>query len=442
MKCLFSRAQGLSLAAVILLSLPLTEAAYSEPECADSEAYPRLEAIAAHLQFYDSAGPHRSGTVGDIKTAQYLSQQLSALGYDVRRQNFTVPDHGRLQANVSTGNEQIALLVQPPVSERRIFKGPLVYWHYRPGISIPDPTEKSILLVELSDARYSSYQSFPIRKLRAQLVDKGSDVSAVILITNGATQEAQLLNIDPAETFLPTFIVAPRDAAPLREAANRQQRVALESLASTGELQASNVIASRILPGRPHWIISTPTSGWGHSVGERGPGFAAFLEMAAWAKCALADYSLQFVANSGHELENMGSKKYLNELAPKPFEVELWLHLGAGWGARDYLDIGPRLLPLNHANPYSVLMMSEAIKPALSPRFKALPGLANAYTFADGKAAGELQEIHHLGYNAIGLFGAHQYHHVASDRLDKTHADLVAPVVSALQDTLLRYKSR
>ncbi|HCS27666.1 MAG TPA: hypothetical protein DIW43_09440, partial [Spongiibacteraceae bacterium] len=89
MKCLFSRAQGLSLAAVILLSLPLTEAAYSEPECADSEAYPRLEAIAAHLQFYDSAGPHRSGTVGDIKTAQYLSQQLSALGYDVRWQNFT-----------------------------------------------------------------------------------------------------------------------------------------------------------------------------------------------------------------------------------------------------------------------------------------------------------------------------------------------------------------
>ena len=62
--------------------------------------------------------------------------------------------------------------------------------------------------------------------------------------------------------------------------------------------------------------------------------------------------------------------------------------------------------------------------------------------FADGKAAGELQEIHHLGYNAIGLFGAHQYHHVVSDRLDKTHADLVAPVVSALQDTLLRYKSR
>ena len=392
--------------------------------------------VDAYLRAYDSLGPHRSGTAGDKKTAAYLSRKFSELGYDVSRQDFPVPDHSVLDADALLGEARVELVAQPPVSQQREMSGHLVYWSYREGIDIPVGGDQSILLVELPAARYSSFNSYSIRGLLGEVESARPQFKAIILITNGASGEAQLLNVRPGKAEIPLFLVAPRRAQVLRQAALRHEQVTIRSRVSAGSLQASNVIATRLQPGKPHIVISTPISGWGHSVGERGPGFAGSLSIADWARCALPDHSLTFVATSGHELVNLGSEHYLDTLAPEPEVVALWLHLGAGWGARDYQDLGASMLPLEHADSYRFLMVDATLKPFLSRKFKSMPGLANAHTFDEGSAGGELSDIHARGYRAFGLFGAHKFHHVASDRYLRTGTELVLPVLDALQESL------
>ena len=401
-----------------------------------------LSTVDTHLKAYDTLGPHRSGTQGDQHTAAYIVSDLKSSGFKVDQHYFDVPNHSNLQASVTIGNDRFDLSVQPPIASQEAISGELRYWSYRAGISMPELPADGVLLVELPYARYSSWASFPIRELRNQILSAHQKPIAIILVTNGPTGEAQFLNVDPSASFLPTFLASAKQAESLRRAAINNTTISIKQPLIGKVLRAANIRARRLVEGAEHWIVSTPYSGWGHSAGERGPGVASFLYLARWAACAFEDISLEFVATSGHELENLGSKKYIQSLAPSPNVVSLWLHLGSGWGARDYQELGPVLFPLQSSDSFRFLMASQSIQGAISQKFKNVPGLETPHVLEKGSASGELSEIHAHGYQAIGLFGAHRFHHVASDRYDKTSASLVLPVLQSLQDTLIRFHSR
>jgi hypothetical protein len=129
----------------------------------------------------------------------------------------------------------------------------------------------------------------------------------------------------------------------------------------------------------------------------------------------------------------MGGALFLRERAPKPADIALWVHLGANLAARDWHETGRGLLPLPSADPQRFLMASQDLIPAARSAFAGLPGFESPYPLA-AEAQGELKEIRAAGYaRAVGIFGAHRYHHTRLDDERTVSAALIPPVLTALQ---------
>lgn len=124
----------------------------------------------------------------------------------------------------------------------------------------------------------------------------------------------------------------------------------------------------------PIYVVSTPISGWFHCAAERGPGIAIWISL---LEMATTHRNVQWLPN-----------------APKPTDVALWVHLGAGLAARDFQTGGRTLGPLPSPDAQRYSFGPREVLP--------VPGV-----------------------------GAHIYHHTPEDRLDKTSADFVKPVAAA-----------
>jgi len=100
--------------------------------------------------------------------------------------------------------------------------------------------------------------------------------------------------------------------------------------------------------------------------------------------------------------------------------------------ARDWHERGAQLSPLPSADPQRFLLGSAKFVPALKAAFAGQPGLENPYAADPERAAGELGSILKAGYDpAMGIFGAHRFHHTRNDDLRCVSPGLVPPVVEA-----------
>ncbi|MBW1813842.1 MAG: hypothetical protein JRJ39_09260, partial [Deltaproteobacteria bacterium] len=104
---------------------------------------------------------------------------------------------------------------------------------------------------------------------------------------------------------IPTVVIAEKDYERLAPvfAKNPKAAITIKGRHKTN-IQAFNVLG--VLQRGEKWIVvTTPSSGWFSCGGERGPGVALFLGLARWAANMNTKHSLIFIANSGHELDNM-----------------------------------------------------------------------------------------------------------------------------------------
>ena len=171
-------------------------------------------------------------------------------------------------------------------------------------------------------------------------------------------------------------------------------------------------------------------------MGERGPGIAAFRILTAWAPRAFPRQAIDVVVTSGHEYDNLGGHTWLKDGAPKPETVRLWVHLGAGFAARDWHEIGPVLRPLPSPDSQRVLMGTADTVETLRAAFAGIGGLEAAYPSTLG-AAGELGEVLRAGYpRAFGMFGAHRFHHAPNDDIEKVDPAFIPPVTAALRQAI------
>jgi len=250
------------------------------------------------------------------------------------------------------------------------------------------------------------------------------DRAAVVLITDGPSGETIILNAPSGEplTRVPLAVLGPKPGARAIEGARRGEQGRLVVDGEHIFTQSDNLIA-RIARGPRFFVVSTPRTGWTPAVAERGPGTASFLAMSAWASKTIKGHTLLFVNTTAHEFDNAGGRLFLNSpAAPDPNDVVLWVHFGAGFAARAHHEIGNyRLLPLKAVDPQRFLLGSDDLLEALATAFAGHSGLENPYPLSAG-AAGELEEIADRGYAPLfGLFGAHAYHHVMTDRMAMTN---------------------
>jgi hypothetical protein len=388
------------------------------------------------LQLLD-AQPHlRTGEPGEIAVAELIRRVLAAANFSVTEQKITLSRFRMETREISWegGATKVEVQAYPDQPSDRVISARSAL--LRPG-DHAGLAKGRIAVQVLPHKRHSQLLARDLAPTIASVVE--AKAAALVLVTEGPSGETVFLNL-PAETKdLPNFpiaVVGPREAGELVEAARDGRPMTLSVADRSSTVSSNNVIGS-VDRGTPYLIVSTPRTAWTPAVAERGPGLASFLELATWAPTALPRTSLMFVSTTAHEYDNAGSQAFLNVHAPSGEEVGLWLHLGAGFGARDFHEFGGwRLQPLPGADSQRFLVGSPELLSSLKAAFRGQPGLENPYP-ASGGAAGELEEILKKGYpRTLGLFGAHRFHHTMSDRLDKVSPSAIADVVTALKSVI------
>jgi hypothetical protein len=289
-----------------------------------------VENLERDIVTYDDFGHHRSGEVGDLATTDWLEDRLTALGYAVTRQSFSIPSYVIDEASLIVDNKPIAVFPQFPVT----FTPPSgLSGRLHSMAKPPENWAGKIAYVDIPDSVRNGTLERP--KLFSAIDSAArSGAMAVIVMVRAKCGTYKALNAPVALPAwpVPVVLVGENDAAALASVVDTGTTVSLSVTGTSKNLEAFNIIAE-IGPteSRPV-VVSTPQSGWFNAAAERGSGIAAFLALAEWAT-TVKDQRFMFVANSGHERVNYGAHKFMERFAPRPDETAFWLHIGANVGA-------------------------------------------------------------------------------------------------------------
>jgi hypothetical protein len=391
-------------------------------------------AIARDLQSYVGFGPKWAGGDGDNACGAWIEDRLAQAGFHTDRQVVAANDVANIDTSIQFGARSVPLALhdagRAPVGIS--IQAPVVIW--TPAASDIDQARGAIVIAHLMSRRWSSALQGEIRNTIARASAVGAEV--LVLVTHGPTGELIRLNRPLGGGELPVLLMAPRVWSEIA-GAPLPARAVIVIERRPNRRDAFNVIGRIERPDPRFVVVSTPRSGWGVCAGERGPGAASFLALAPWAQRNLSRYSLVFACTSAHEFEGAGADAFLEHGAPSPQQTELWLHLGAGFAARDWHEAGGSLSPLPSPDPQRFLLASEPLMAPARAGFAGAAGLEAPYA-ASAEAAGELGQIVAAGYPAVaGLLGAHRFHHTPSDDMRCVEPAHVGDVTQRLQQFVL-----
>ncbi|MBB5211992.1 hypothetical protein [Microbulbifer hydrolyticus] len=410
--------------------LPLARAAGA------SDTMTTTQSIAADLGRYIGFGSKQAGGSGDNACGEWLAAELQGAGFSIERQTFTAPYFEARHTDIVSGDARADVWPQPVVipTPTNGIHGNLIRVGAQGQSALP--VADAIALIDLPYGRWSSALASAIRAPIENAFAAGA--RAAVVVTNGPTGKVIALNTDGRKPMFagPVALLAPEDAAPFFAAAQRGEKATLRLSGESGRRPAFNFVG-RIDRNRSRWlVVSTPRSGWFTCAGERGPGIAAWLQLARWASRSITDYNLAFICNSGHEYEYLGAEESLKAVAPRPEETAFWLHLGANMAARDWHGITGKLAPLPGADSQRYLVVSPSLLPAARRIFSGLSGLEAPYSSKE-LSAGELTGIIKAGYPSVaGVFGLHRFHHVIDDDARCVSTESVAAAATAFQRLL------
>ena len=379
------------------------------------------EALYADVKAYSNLGEHRTGAAGDAATTVWLEKALKAAGYGVERHGFDYPVFELVHASLTLGGREIAGFPYwtPSTTPAGGLTAPLSLAH-APG---------KIVVVSLPPGSGSGLNAPPPKPISD---GAASGVAAVVAITENPLGEMSALNRTPkAEPWpVPVLLVAGREGAALKAAAEVGQAATLRLAGRTATRTAHNVVARRARPGK-QLVVSTPKSGWFHCAGERGSGVAIWLGLAR--RLAGSDHNVTLVATSGHEFDGYGGHIFTETLAPKPADTKLWLHIGANVAAYDFGLQDSKIVRRAGPRADRLLACSDALMAFAAKAFAGQPGYEKPFDIDQRKPPGEVALFQSLGYAPlIGVVAGHPLHHTPRDLPDVTDGKMLEPVARGL----------
>ncbi len=418
----------------ILGATPAALAAQANADDPDGDAV-----IGECLRLLDRQVDLRTGGDGDAAVRSHVRETLRAAGFRVNEQRVTAPSFSMRRSQLAWEGGDVTVTPQAPVRSTSPtgVHGPLRLWR---DTSDTARVVGAIAVVMLPYARHSQLMSEPIRSILLDVASAGP--IGIVLVTDGPSGETILLNAPAVATGVPAIPIVVLGPKPGARAVARARDGGEATLILDGETHVARSanIWGTFNRDAPFVVVSTPRTAWTPAVGERGGGYAAFTALASWAPTALPHHSLLFVSTTAHEFDNAGASAFFDRHAPDPTRVALWVHLGAGFAARDFHEITRfAMAPLPSPDAQRFLLGSQPLIPILREAFAGQAGLEAAYPASAENAMGELGEIFRHGYpRAFGLFGAHRFHHTMQDRLDKADRANVRSVIDSTKAAILR----
>ena len=384
------------------------------------------ERMMADVRTYYEFGIHRTAHPGDQRTTQWLADRFRRLGLETSEQRWPLRQFFLDEASLEDGLGRIHAfpLWLPRATPASGLRARLVLV----DASTPAAEIKNaIAWLQPAESGPPTRQA-----LERRAIDAGA--AGVVFATSDradtglfVAQNAERRYVD-AERPVPTLTFGKADAERLRASVGRDVTLRL-----TGRMDetatAANVLGRLVRRPDAEWVVvSTPSSGWFTCGGERGPGVAILLALAAWASAQPGHLNYLFVANSGHELDFLGARLLHDaHLAPPPEKTRAWLHLGASIATPPWEMVGGVLEPKANVTT-GTLQASADLAPIMRRAFADLP----VYTLRTDTQIGEFRDLAEQGYRGLGVVGGSDpWFHVERDDPSAVSASTLAAVSRA-----------
>jgi len=343
------------------------------------------------IRAFDEQGFHRTGTVVDRRSGDWLANEVRQIGLEPVLEEFSLSRVDPLHASLEVNGRKIEglPLFDGGFTDAAGVVGKLGNLNSDAAIGLTGIPPNAAQTGALGDARRE---------------DKHE---AIVVITRGRRPGFCPSN---ADSFLrpfgaPVLQVASDEAPFLADCARQGAKAVLTAHAERLQAKAFNV--TTVVPGTDKslapLVVMTPRSGWWSCASERGGGVACWLEIMRTIRAARAARDVLFVASSGHELGHLGLDAFIDRRAGLVQTAKAWIHLGA--------NIGAAYGPGNNLQA-SDDEMESAMTKAMTKAALAIDGRLPR----DAAPRGEAENIHRGGGRYISIIGNNDLFHNASDR--------------------------
>jgi hypothetical protein len=384
------------------------------------------------LIHYARLGYHRLGAPGDRATSSWIANRLQALRYETRVQEYQLRQYVLEEAALELAGESVELFHQwwPPEEAAAI---DLVA-----RLALPDDVAelggRIAVITEPRRFESSGFARLPAAILQQVDALDTKGAAAVILVARSAAPRAFNVGQKQPVFPIPLLVAGASDRQRLVDAAAQGAQASLRVRGRYQDVRSGNVFGYWKRGTGKTIVISTPLTGWFQCAGERGPGVALWLGLAAWVSRNEVDASFLFLAPTGHEIEHHGLDLWLEEFAPAPEATRVWIHLGANIAVREGRIEAGRFVETEDRSPGLF---------AFSPD---LTHLYHRYFLPEGRfplpttlgAPGSLQAVVQRGYPShMMLVGTHTLFHTAQDGVESSEPKLLEPVAHDLVRAIL-----
>ncbi len=366
-----------------------------------------ISRIGRIISEYDAQGWHRTGTVVDDLSAEWLAGEFRAAGVEPALERYPLSRIDVRAAYLDAAGRRFEGL---PLFDCT-YTGP-------EGLEGKAGVEGGVLLLNATPGGEA-------HELEAARAD--GKYAAIVLGTNGGVPGLAPRNAWAfARPFGPPVLQIPRaDFPALAGIAGSPVRV-VAHVVRTG-VTAANVWGE--IPGTDPSlapvVVMTPRSGWFHCASERGGGLCCLLEVARAVSAARPARTVIFTATTGHELDYWGLAQFMAARPSLGKGAHIWVHFGASVGAA----IEPR------AN----LFFSDDTGQALVEREFAEEGITGVNITPRGtRPPGEARDVHIAGGRYTSQAGGSALFHLEADRWPTAvDTESIARFASAYSRTVL-----
>jgi hypothetical protein len=278
--------------------------------------------ISELIAAFDAQGIHRTATVIDNTSADWLRRLAEMAGGETRLMSFALNRIDPIAARLTAEGRTIEGLP--------FFDGGFTNETGITGRLGTDSSADIALVILDQPAILTEGES--IAALRRQASLRG-----IVAVTTGGFPGLVPSNARSfAQPFgVPVLQVGSEHQAFLTRIAARGAPITVVAAATRTPSRASNVVAnvSGMQANLAPLVVMTPRSGWWQCASERGGGLACWIETLRAVSAAKPAREVIFLASSGHELGHYGLDAFLRERPELIKGARAWIHLGASIGA-------------------------------------------------------------------------------------------------------------